>query len=514
MMRFFPWRALLFALMWWAGAGACAQPAIAGAARDPQPAMAPAAAPALLRLSIDEALQGALTRAVAIQTQQLDVQQQQAQTEQAGHEFLPQTVLSSQLERDSASSTGLPDARGTLASGNLISTWKLRSGTQLSFSEGRQFKRQGEAALAQGLAETSGSRASSLALTQPLLRGSGSDVVLLNERRAELALERARTGFLQTRRDVVLGGVMAYFGLEQAQQNVALAQAALKRAAESRSINADLLAAGRISRIALLQSDADVAQAELALMQVRQAEHVARRQLLRLIGRHDLDADSTQVTLTDSFADYLPAHTAGEQAVLRDALAKRVDLELAAADVKEGRFGVIAADDGMRNQLDLSLRRDRAGDTASGVPMRRSNLAVGLSYSIPLDKSASRLAAGAARVALRKAELSRADLERTARAEVSDALKNIDFAVVQHRMAQRNAELARQRMEAEVEKARAGRSSATDLSLAQDMLNQALHQEVQARFAIFTAQLELQRVSGTVLEQWHVDALAPGSLPP
>ena len=502
MMRFFPWRALLFALMCWAGAGACAQPA-----------MAPAAAPAQLRLSIDEALQGALTRAVAIQTQQLDVQQQQAQTEQAGHEFLPQTVLSSQLERDSASSTGLPDARGTLASGNLISTWKLRSGTQLSFSEGRQFKRQGEAALAQGLAETSGSRASSLALTQPLLRGSGSDVVLLNERRAELALERARKGFLQTRRDVVLGGVMAYFGLEQAQQNVALAQAALKRAAESRSINADLLAAGRISRIALLQSDADVAQAELTLMQVRQAEHVARRQLLRLIGRHDLDADSTQVTLTDSFADYLPAHTAGEQAVLRDALAKRVDLELA-ADVKEGRFGVIAADDGMRNQLDLSLRRDRAGDTASGVPMRRSNLAVGLSYSIPLDKSASRLAAGAARVALRKAELSRADLERTARAEVSDALKNIDFAVVQHRMAQRNAELARQRMEAEVEKARAGRSSATDLSLAQDMLNQALHQEVQARFAIFTAQLELQRVSGTVLEQWHVDALAPGSLPP
>ncbi|WP_230586886.1 hypothetical protein, partial [Ralstonia solanacearum] len=39
-------------------------------------------------------------------------------------------------------------------------------------------------------------------------------------------------------------------------------------------------------------------------------------------------------------------------------------------------------------------------------------------------------------------------------------------------------------------------------------------EEVQARFAIFTAQLELQRVSGTALEQWHVEAFAQDTLPP
>lgn len=44
---------------------------------------APMPALAELRLSIGEALQGALTRAVVIQMQQLDLQQQQAQTEQA-----------------------------------------------------------------------------------------------------------------------------------------------------------------------------------------------------------------------------------------------------------------------------------------------------------------------------------------------------------------------------------------------------------------------------------------------
>ena len=499
-------RAWLFALQMCVAGMACAQSGVPAATAGATP-------PAVLRLSLQEALQGALTRAVAIEAGQLDVGQQQARTEQAGHEFLPQTVVSSQLERNSASAGGAAAARGTTLSANLASTWKLRSGTQLSVTEGRQYGRDGRRAPVDGVDPAvnpdASSRAGSLSLTQPLLRGAGRDVVLLNERRAGLALEGARDGFLQTQRDVVLAGVAAYFGLEQAQQNVTLARAALKRAGETKAINEELLAAGRISRIALLQSDADTAQAELALMQARQGEDVARRQLLRAIGRYDLDADRTDVTLTDTFAADLPPETRSEDAVLREALARRVDLALASAAVKEGRLGMTEADDALRNQLDLYVRRDRSGWNGAGAATRSGNLAVGLSFSIALDKSAGRLAAGAARVALRKAELSQLDLERTARTEVGDALKNIDFAFAQHRLAQRTAGLARQRLDAEVEKTRAGRSSATDLSLAQDALNQALSQELQARFAIFSARLELQRVSGTALEQW----LAPGAAP-
>lgn len=348
----------------------------------------------------------------------------------------------------------------------------------------------------------------SLSITHPLLRGSGSDVVLLNEHRAALALEIARKSSLQTQRDVVLSGVDAYFGLEQARQNTTLAEAALKRATDARAINETLLTAGRIAAIAMLQSDADVAQAELAVIQARQTESVACRQLLRVIGRDDLNADQTTVTLTDSFVSYLPPEIQSEGPIMQDALARRVDLGLAAAAVTASQFGVVAANDGMRNQLDLYVRLDRSGSSMSGVITRQVNLAVGLSYTIPLDQSLSRLALSAARVDLKKAELARADLEWTARGEVSDALKNIQFAFLQYRMAQRTARVARHRLDAEVDKARAGRSSATDLSLAQDTLNQALFQEAQARFAIFTAQLALQRSTGTMLEQWHMDSPA------
>lgn len=511
-MRMRPTRShlLLFALSAWVSAAATAQAGVPDALYAPPPAVlvgtSPAQSPTILRLSIHEALVGALTRAVIIQTQRLDLQQQEAQTEQASHEFLPQTTVSGGLERDRGSATDVVTTQGTATSASLVSTWKLRSGTQVAVSGERQASPTGS--LDSGGSLNTSSHIMSLSITHPLLRGSGSDVVLLNEHRAALALEIARKSSLQTQRDVVLSGVDAYFGLEQARQNTTLAEAALKRATDARAINEALLTAGRIAAIAMLQSDADVAQAELAVIQARQTESVACRQLLRVIGRDDLNADQTTVTLTDSFVSYLPPEIQSEGPIMQDALARRVDLGLAAAAVTASQFGVVAANDGMRNQLDLYVRLDRSGSSMSGVRTRQVNLAVGLSYTIPLDQSLSRLALSAARVDLKKADLARADLEWTARGEVSDALKNIQFAFLQYRMAQRTAQLARHRLDAEVDKARAGRSSATDLSLAQDTLNQALFQEAQARFAIFTAQLALQRSTGTMLEQWHMDSPA------
>lgn len=103
--------------------------------------------------------------------------------------------------------------------------------------------------------------------------------------------------------------------------------------------------------------------------------------------------------------------------------------------------------------------------------------------------------------------------ERNAISETRDALKAIDFAQAQYRLSQRTAELAARRLEDEIEKTRAGRSSATELTQAQDSLRDARSQEVQARYAIFTAQLDLQRVTGTLLERWGVAERAASMLP-
>ncbi|WP_429455242.1 TolC family protein [Paraburkholderia sp. JPY465] len=503
LLRFYA--ALLVVLPVWTPAGAGTLPNGFNAPPEASSGVIAGGQSLILRLGIHEALERALMHTAVIRTAELELQQQEAQSRQARHEFLPQPTFSGGLERDRASAIDSDTVFGNGNYATLGSTWKLRSGTQLAVSESRQ------SFPATGLGSAGNSnvngRVMSLSITQPLLRGSDSNVILLNEHQADLALDMVRESMLQTQRNVVFLCLQAYFGLEQAMQNVSLAQAALTRAAESRSINEALLAAGRIAAIALLQSDADLAQAQLGLMQSEQAELVARRQLMRVIGRDEVDPDRTNVTLTDSFTSYLPQEAPNEDKAVQDALAKRADLAIAVGTVKANEFDVVAANDGTRNQLDLYARLDRATESFTGSRSRQVNVSVGLTYTIPLEKSESRLTLSAARTGLRKAEIERADLERVARAEVSDAVRNINSAVLQYQMAQRTAQLAQRRLDSEVEKTRAGRSSATDLSLAQDALNQAQFQAYQARFAIFVAELELQRVSGNILEQWHMQAI-------
>lgn len=476
-----------------------------------------------LKLGVRQALQEVLGRATSVLTQKLDIDLQTQQARLASHEFLPQTTLTGQFDRTDATAAGLNAGSSRSTSGAVSTSWKLRTGTTLLASVGRTVvqsavpmstvPQEGVPATASGTTRM-GTTTSSIGLTHPLLRGAGRELVTLAERQAALGLVSAQEGFVQGMTDVVFSCISSYFAVEQARRNVSLALATSARTQEVRRVNDALLAAGRIARTELLQNDADSAQAEFSLTQARQAETVARRELLRLI-RYDDDVDPDRVSLelSDSFSDYLSQWRPEEGPMLQAAMANRVDLQLARDSVASSRLSLIAARDGLRNQLDVYAKLDHVASGHS-VSSPSVNRGVGVLLTIALDKSSQQFALASAQAALEKAELALAEQVRTVTAGTRDALVNISFSEQQLRMAQRAAELAKQRLADEVEKARAGRSSATDLSFAQDGLRQASSQEVQAQYAVFTAKLELQRVTGTLLEQWQVDSVVRAMIPP
>lgn len=449
-------------------------------------------------LGIREAIEAVLARSVGAQNARWDLGLQLRQAALARREFLPQGTLSAQAER----------ARNTDSSNaSLSSTWKLRSGAVLSAALGRSVVR--SPVLSDAPRQTTATTAQSLGVTQPLLRGAGFEAATVNERQAELSAADARQGFTQSISDLVFDTVSAYFALEQARRMVDLARETIARLAQTRAVNEALLAAGRIARTALLQNEVDEAQAALALAQAEQAETVARRTLLRLVDRESPDPDRTRVVLGDSFTRYADGALPSEAQAVRATLEQRSDVRSARTAVESARLSLVAARDALRDQLDVYAKLDRQR-SAGQVATQGSNPSVGVIFSVVLDKSSLRTAVDAAQVTLAKAELALAETERDAVSQTRDAIKAIDFAQVQLRLAQRTAELAAQRLDDEVEKARAGRSSATDLTQAQDSLRDARSQEVQARYAVFIARLALQRATGTVLEQWGVAAQAPG----
>lgn len=453
-------------------------------------------------LSVHRALNEVLRNATAGQIQRLDLQVLTAQAKLASRAFLPQGTLRAQLERAASDGSGTRTATRSATDG-IEGSWLLRSGTMLTASYGRSAIRSPSPTVL-GASTSSTVTLSSIGLVQPLLRGFGSEVATVGEQQALLGLSGAQQSFKQAMSDLVLACVALYFGVEQARRNVGLARAAVDRAVEMLEVNRSLLEAGRIARTALLQTEADRAQAEFGLAQARQAEAVAERQLMHVVGMKESSLDGKLLELSDSFETYLTAPALDEGTVVQQALTRRVDLLSSRYNLESSRLALIAARDGLRNQLDLYVKVDHQTSVVA-APAATTSRAIGLSLTIPLDKSDRRVAADAAQVEVTKAELSVAETERTARAEIHDAIKAIEFSHRQYQLAKRAAELAGQRLADEVDKARVGRSSATDLSFAQDALRQAQSQEVQARYVIFTTQLELQRVTGTVLEQWQAD---------
>jgi outer membrane protein TolC len=474
---------------------ACAAPALAG--------QVAAVMPPASRLGIREAIDDVLARSVAAQTARLDVDTQLQQAALARRDFMPQATLSGQTERTS-------DTNSSNAA--LASTWKLRSGATVLGTVGRSVVR--NPGVLDTHRHTNTTTVQSIGLTQPLLRGAGVEAATLTERLAELSASGARRDFTESIADLVFKTITAYFALEQARRNVDLAHETIGRLAKVRAVNEALLAAGRIPRTTLLQNDVDEAQATFSLAQSKQAETVARRTLLRLIARDAQEAEQTELVLQDSFVDHADGAPPPESQAVAIALERRSDVRSARSAVTSARLAWVGARDASRDQLDVYVKVDRQRSTSPFASSATTNVpAIGVSFSMTLDKTAQHTAVNAANVAVTKSELALAETERSAISETRDAVRAIDFAQTQYRLSQRTAELAARRLDDEVEKARAGRSSATELTQAQDALRDASSQEVQARYAIFTARLDLQRVTGTLLERWGVAERTASMLP-
>ena len=107
-----------------------------------------------------------------------------------------------------------------------------------------------------------------LGFSQPLLRGRGAvDTAPL--RRARLDEEDRVLAFRDTIAGVVDSTIRAWRGLTRAARELEIEEAALRRAQRQLEVNRALIRAGDMAAREILQSEADIANRELALVQAR-----------------------------------------------------------------------------------------------------------------------------------------------------------------------------------------------------------------------------------------------------
>lgn len=367
----------------------------------------------------------------------------------------------------------------------------LPSGTQIGFVWDRR----------QRLDRPGSSDVATLAITQPLLRGGGFAVNRAPLRIARLQDSIERLAIRNTLAEGISRVVFAYRALQQAQEQVRLAEIALERTVQLIATNRALIDAGRMAAADIVQSEADQANQQVALLQVRQQRNSAQFALLQQLA---LDPATNIVAADPVAAEHIPVDTGRAIEIARSS---RMDLLAQQRAVEQAQEGLRIA----RNQRlwDLSLvataTRTGGRDPFLGPLPSLTDNRIGVQLAIPLGDPGPKLAVVEADTSLRTAELRLEALDQAVEIQVRDAAQRVEAAWFQVEAARRFKALSSRAVEIARDKLSAGRSSNFEVLSLQDALRAAEIQELAAMIGYLDALTTFDLQIGATLESWKIE---------
>jgi outer membrane protein len=301
----------------------------------------------------------------------------------------------------------------------------------------------------------------------------------------------------------------AYISVQQAQAASAQARQALSLAQRLHDLNRALVNAGRSPQVVLLQSEADVASARLAVTQADNAQRQSIRALAQTMGQSNL-LDGMELVLPDNFdsegAEALP----DEQTFVETVVKSSYELFAAQETVAQAEIALALARD--RLLPSLALTAGTTLDYANAARTRGQSHFIGLNFEYSFDRAPLQIEKSAARTNLDLAREQLQDVEQQVRDAAIDALRNLAFAQAQSRLSQASLALAEKQLDAEVTRQSLGRTSQLELSNAQQALAASRRQVLDAAQQVFRSRLELLRLDGSLLQVWGMQPQVDGWL--
>lgn len=320
-------------------------------------------------------------------------------------------------------------------------------------------------------------------------------------RQAQLSLRASELGEEDTRQ-VVIGSVADnYFATLRAEALVRVSEAQVARAQNTLDVVRAQVEAGAAPRIDTLQAEADLANAQVSLLQARNNAEIAQARLrnaMGLVGGGRLTlADVPPPTPdTPTSVSLEESPTAPREATIADytALAYRTRPDIARTIQSIGI-----------NQASVRLNQINAGlvlttDTALGVqvePNTGNNREISAQISYPLfDAGLSRARVRASQAAVRATEARVESLRQQVAVEVEQSFRTLAEARARVPAAQAAENAARINYQAAEESRREGAATIVDVITAQTLLVQAQTNLVQAIYDFYAADASLARAVG------------------
>lgn len=345
-----------------------------------------------------------------------------------------------------------------------------------------------------------------ISFVQPLLRGAGLDV---NRAPVRIARINERINVLSLKATInstITAVVTAYRQFLLQERQLEIADRSLVRARTLLETNRAMIAAGRMARQDIVQTEADVSRRKLEFVSARNALDSARLTLIDIL---DVDPE-TRLTLTESLRledigdldfESVYAHALTNQPAYLQAL---LQSEIADINVRIARNERLWS-------LDATVTASLGGNDSGGYQAALDSLygepgdySMGLQLTIPLGDRTRKQAVIDARVAQRRQELSLLELREAVRIDIKDRVRTIKSLREQVDLAERAAELAEQQLDVEKLKLAQGRSSNFQVLSFEDQLIAAQISEASAEVAYLNALTQLDEALGATMETWRI----------
>jgi outer membrane protein TolC len=380
-----------------------------------------------------------------------------------------------------------------------------------------------------------------LQITQPLLKGRGN-----LQLRSPLVIARTQLHIVSDQSQVAIANTLAnaaaqYWEAIRSRDAIRIAERSLDLAQKSYDRDRTALDLGAISKLDILQSQSQVAQRKVDLIQAQFAYRQALDALRHLIGA-DLRPNTLNAEIVlDDDPLALPASFAPlsrDQAVSK-ATHDRPEMTAASRRISLDEWNARVARNSLLPQLDLSIQAGTSGLGGDQLPVvlplgggstgfvagglgdslnQLFSLAspyygFGLTFSIPIRSSAAKASLADALVNRVRDRYAIRQIEQQIIAETILAVSQLDLALASVEAAKLSRELSQQNVDAEQQKYQLGTVTAFELLTAQSQLANAESSVVNAYVNYQKAIVAYRRAVWTIFDDYGVVVDSPVKLP-
>lgn len=362
-----------------------------------------------------------------------------------------------------------------------------------------------------------------LTVTQPLLRGFGSDVNRTFIEVARRERDISRLDFARLVISIVQSVEDAYWNLVYARENLEVSRQSLALARDLLEQTRTRVRIGTSAPIDIVQSEATVAAREQEVIVAENQVEAAADNLKFLMGFENPEDWRSVIVPVDTLETDLAAVDAEE--ATRTALAERLELKQRLLAEEISQLGVLAAHNATRPRLDLvasygltgasgTYRDPQTGQVISqgwGEALEQildrdyDRWSAGVQFTLPLGNTEARANLAQRRFGLAQARQQLAALRQSIVAEVRGAVRNLEAGAKSIAAAAKARELAERNLDAEQKKFANGMSTNYQVLKIQEDLAAAQARELQSLVLYRKSLVALKVATGTLLASAGVE---------